>query len=231
MTRGTVVIQQACMQRKPWDLAFTAEPAEVAALRRIMRLHLGSWGLHDVIDQAQLCVSELVSNVIAHVGPGTPATLTVAMNGLNLRVEVHDPDTRALPTLVAADRDSESGRGMALVDAVADRWGVQLHPGRKVTWCELATGLTSPDGHVARGDVTRAEALLGLYRAARLPRESGLSGLSMTTGEEAVIDAITDFLHWLRAHGCDEEEILDRAQTRFEAQTAGTGGLPCRIEW
>ncbi|MFE7269848.1 ATP-binding protein [Streptomyces sp. NPDC057623] len=218
------------MQRKPWDLAFTAEPAEVAALRRTVRQHLGSWGLHDVIDQAQLCVSELVSNVITHVGHGTPATLMVAMNGLHLRVEVHDPDTRALPTLVDADRDSESGRGMALVDAVADRWGVQLHPDRKVTWCEFATGLTAPDGHVARGDVTRAEALLGIYRAARLPREQSLRGLSMTTAEEAVIDAITDFLHWLRAHGCDEEEILDRAQTRFEAQTAETGGLPCRIQ-
>lgn len=219
------------MPRKPWDLAFIAAPAEVAALRRIMRLYLGNWGLHDVIDQAQLCVSELVSNVITHVGHGTPATLMVAMNGLHLRVEVHDPDTRALPTLVDAGTDSESGRGMALVDAVADRWGVQLHPDRKVTWCEFATGLTEPDGHVPRGDVTRAEALLGLYRAARLPRAPNLSALSMTTAEEAVVDVITDFLHWLRAHGCDEEEILDRAQTRFEAQTEGTGGLPCRIEW
>jgi hypothetical protein len=61
--------QEACMSRKPWDLAFTAEPEEVAALRRIMRLHLGVWGLHEVTDEAQLCVSELVSNVITHVGP------------------------------------------------------------------------------------------------------------------------------------------------------------------
>lgn len=69
------------MSRKPWDLAFTAEPREVAALRRIMRLHLGIWGLQEVIDEAQLCMSELVSNVITHVGPGTPATLAVSMNG------------------------------------------------------------------------------------------------------------------------------------------------------
>ncbi len=137
--------QHACMTRKPWDLTFTAEPTEVAALRRIMRLHLGIWGLQEVVDDAQLCVSELVSNVINHVGPGTPATLAVSMNGVHLRIEVHDPDTRALPTLLAATSEAESGRGMTLVNAVAERWGVQLHATRKVTWCELATGLSAAD--------------------------------------------------------------------------------------
>ncbi|MFD1661935.1 ATP-binding protein [Streptomyces caeni] len=210
--------QEPCMLRKPWDVAFTAEPVEVAALRRIMRLHLGTWGLHDLTDPAQLCVSELVSNVITHVGHGTPATLAVSMNGNHLRIEVHDPDTRALPTLIDAGSDAEVGRGMALVDTVADRWGVQLHPDRKVTWCELATGLTSPNGHVGTAGVTRAEALLGLYAATRLPSKPMSSRLSAAMAQEAVIDVVTDFLHWLRAHGCDADEALDRAQTRFEAQ-------------
>ncbi|WP_026178102.1 ATP-binding protein [Streptomyces hokutonensis] len=204
------------MSRKPWDLAFTADPEEVAALRRVVRLHLGMWGLHDVTDGAQLCVSELVSNVITHVGAGTPATLAVSMNGTRLRIEVHDPDTRALPTLVEATSDSEGGRGMALVDGVADRWGVLLHPDRKVTWCELETRLTSPSGHVDDAGVTRAEALLGFYSAA-LPVEPKQSRLSAALAEEAVIDVITDFLHWLRAHGFDGDKVLDRAQTRFEA--------------
>ncbi|MFE9096362.1 ATP-binding protein [Streptomyces sp. NPDC007264] len=206
------------MSRKPWHVAFTAEPVEVAALRRIMRLHLGSWGLHDLVDQAQLCVSELVSNVITHVGHGTPATLTVSMNGTHLRIEIHDPETRALPALLDAGSDAEAGRGMALVEAVADRWGVLLHPDRKVTWCELATGLTSPNGHVGGAGVTRAEALLSLYTVARLPRESTPSRLSTAIAQETVIDAVTDFLHWLRAHGCDADEVLDRAQARFEVQ-------------
>ncbi|MFF1638215.1 ATP-binding protein [Streptomyces sp. NPDC058246] len=216
------------MSRKPWDLTFTADLEEVAALRRIMRLHLGIWGLHDLTDGAQLCVSELVSNVITHVGPGTPATLAVSMNGTHLRIEVHDPDPRALPTLVDATSDSEAGRGMALVGAVADRWGVLLRPDRKVTWCELSTSLTSENGHVGGAGVTRAEALLGLYQQARLPCESNGSRLSMKMAEEAVIDVITDFLHWLRAHGSDADEILDRAQTRFEVQTT-EDGLPCQV--
>ncbi|MCX4881055.1 ATP-binding protein [Streptomyces sp. NBC_00847] len=213
------------MSRNPWDLAFTAEPEEVGALRRIMRLRLGIWGLHDVTDEAQLCVSELAANVITHVGRGTPATLMVSMKGTHLRIEVHDPDTRALPTLIDAGCDSEGGRGMALVDAVADRWGVLLRPDRKVTWCELATGLTSPNGHSGGAGVTRAEALLNVYEASRLPRDSGPGRVSAMMAEEAVIDVITDFLHWLRAHGCDVDETLDRAQTHFEVQVAEAGGL------
>ncbi|MFD3615112.1 ATP-binding protein [Streptomyces sp. NPDC058676] len=209
------------MSRKPWDLAFSAEPEGVAALRRVIRLHLGLWGLHEVMDGAQLCVTELVSNVITHVGNGTPATLAVSMNGTYVRIEVHDPDTRALPTLMAADSDSEGGRGMALVDALADRWGVQLRPDRKVTWCELATGLTSPTGHVEGPSVTRAQAFLDLYATTKRPCGSSLGGLSTAVAEEAVIDVIADFLHWLRAHGCDVDEVLDRAQMHFEAELSG----------
>ncbi|MGW3497184.1 ATP-binding protein [Streptomyces sp. NPDC001020] len=219
------------MSRKPWDLAFTAEPAEVAALRRVMRLHLGIWGLHDLTGQAQLCVSELVTNVITHVGHGTPATLAVSMSGTHLRIEVSDPDTRALPTLVDADSDAETGRGMALLDAVADRWGVQLHPDRKVTWCELATPLTSPHGHVGGAGVTRAEALLGLYKQTRRPSEPRSSKLSTLIAQETVIDVLTDLLHWLRAHGWDADDVVDRAQTRFEAQVEESRSLPRRTVW
>ncbi|MFC8430774.1 ATP-binding protein [Streptomyces sp. NPDC057253] len=206
------------MCRKPWDLAFTAAPEEVGALRRIMRLHLGIWGLQDISDEAQLCVSELVSNVITHVGVGTPATLMVSMNGANLRIEVRDPDTRALPTLVDAATDAVAGRGVALVDAIADRWGVQLGADHKVTWCELSTRLTSPIGHVAVPGVARAEALLGIYTEAEQSSASEPSRLGVALAEEAVINVITDVLHWLRAHGCDPEDVLDQAQTHYEAQ-------------
>lgn len=209
--------QEPCMTRKPWDLAFTAEPTEVAALRRAVREYLGVWGLHKVLDEAQLCVSELASNVITHVGLGTPATLAVSMNGMYLRIEVHDPDTRALPTLLGAHIDSEGGRGMALVDAIAARWGVQLRLDRKVTWCELATGLTSPHGHVEGPGVQRAETLLEFYTVARSPFQPGPGRLGRAMAEESVITAITDFLHWLDAHGYDVDEALDRAQTRYDA--------------
>lgn len=219
-----------CIARTSWDLPFLAEPEEVAALRRILRTHLGLWGMCESIEAAQLCVSELVANVIKHVGPGTPTTLAISMNGTHLRIEVHDPDTRSLPTLIDAGSECEGGRGMALVDAIADRWGILLRPDRKITWCELATGLASPHGHMQGPGVLRAEALLSLYTAARLPREVSESRVSLKMAEESVIDVITDFLQWLRVHGCDIEQILDKAQTRFEAQIGENGGgLPCQI--
>ncbi|MFD4621684.1 ATP-binding protein [Streptomyces sp. NPDC058475] len=208
----------AGVPRKPWDLPFVAQPGEVAALRRIMRRHLGLWGLHELVDAAQLCVSELVSNVITHVGEGTPTTLAVSMSGTHLRIEVHDPDTRALPTLLDASIEGESGRGMALVDALADRWGVQLHADRKVTWCELATGLPSAYAHSGGARVTRAEAMLGLYGITKLPRAARRDAFTMAVAQEAAVDLMADLLHWLRAHGCDADEVLDRAQTHFEAE-------------
>ncbi|KPI29138.1 hypothetical protein OV320_4394 [Actinobacteria bacterium OV320] len=214
------------MTRKPWDLAFTAEPTEVAALRRIMRLHLGIWGLPEVVDDAQLCMSELVSNVITHVGPGTPATLAVSMNGVRLRIEVHDPDARALPTLLDANVEALSGRGMALVDAVADRWGVQLHADQKVTWCELVTGLSAADSLCVSPRVARAESVSAVYDMAPCSSADGSSRLRAAVVESKVVDAITDLLHCLRAHGHDVDESLDRAQMRFEAEFDGVNESP-----
>ncbi|MFD4875789.1 ATP-binding protein [Streptomyces sp. NPDC058420] len=186
-----------CTPRTAWELPFLAEPEEVAALRRVLRIHLRIWGLQELTVAVQLCVSELVSNVITHVGAGTPTTLAVSMNGTRLRVEVHDPDARALPTLVDASDHAETGRGMALVTATSDRWGVQLLADRKVTWCEFATRLRASDGRSSSRRASRLEA---------------------ATTEAAAIDAIFDLLHWLRAHGHDPDEALDRAQTRFEAE-------------
>jgi hypothetical protein len=42
--------------------------------------------------------------------------------------------------------------------------------------------------------------------------------LGVTEGEEAAISMITDLLHWLNAHGRDADDVLDRAQVRFEAE-------------
>lgn len=203
------------MTRKPWELPFLAEPEEVAGLRRVVRLHLRLWGLSEVVDAAEICVSELAANVITHVGEGTPATLVVAMNGTHLRVALRDPDTRVLPTLVHAGPDDESGRGMALLDAVSDRWGVILGAESKLVWCDLATSLSTPDGHVGDRRVAKGEACLTLYSGA-----GGCGGgrASAAVMEEAAIGLITDLLHWLRVHGSDVDEALDRVQAHFEAE-------------
>ncbi|MFF4805311.1 ATP-binding protein [Streptomyces sp. NPDC001351] len=209
--------------REPWLHVFIAHPSEVAQLRRTLRLRLILWGLPDHVDAAQICVSELVTNVIRHVGEGTPTTLRMTLSESHLRLEVEDPDTRALPTLLAASTALESGRGMALVDAVTDhRWGVILRSSSKVVWCELAAGASVTGGQANGPRVTRAEAILDLYGSWPLPHgrtmAEGGSLLSTAAAEEAAIEVMADVLHWLSAHGYDPDDVLDRAQTHFEAE-------------
>jgi anti-sigma regulatory factor (Ser/Thr protein kinase) len=210
--------------RQPWLYEFIAHPNEVAQLRRTLRLRLILWGLPDHVDAAQLCVSELVTNVIQHVGEGTPAILRVSLSDSYLRLEVEDPDTRALPTLLAANSVLESGRGMALVDAVTDhRWGVILHGESKIVWCELAAGASATcAGTTNSPRVTRAEAILDLYGSWPLPQGKAMTGggslLSTAAAEDAAIGVMADVLHWLHAHGHDPDDVLDRAQTHFEAE-------------
>jgi anti-sigma regulatory factor (Ser/Thr protein kinase) len=204
----------------PWVVEFVALEKEVAALRRGVRARLEAWGLPQLADEAQLCVSELVANVIGHVGGGTPTTLVLLMNGTFLRIEVHDPDTRALPTLVSADVESESGRGMGLVAAVSDRWGVHLFADHKVTWCELPTRPESWKEHDGGPWTTRAQAVIDLYRAGDPPVHPWLGRLRVAEAEESAITLIADLLHWLAAHGRDADDVLDRAQMRFDSRTS-----------
>ncbi|MFF9651442.1 ATP-binding protein [Streptomyces sp. NPDC014622] len=211
------------MTRKPWELPFLAEPEEVAGLRRLLRLHLRLWGLSDVADAAEVCVSELVANVIRHVGVGTPSTLMVEMNGTCLRVALRDPDTQALPSLLSAGPNDESGRGLVMLDAVSERWGVILGAESKLVWCDLATPLVSSGGHIDDPRVVKSEACLTLYAGGAAAENIGVGRVGVVFREEVAIDLIADLLHWLRAHGHDPDEALDRAQTHFEAELGLTG--------
>lgn len=213
--------ESGCVQRRPWEVSLTAEPRVVARVRRAMRLHLSLWGLSDLEDVAQICVSELVANVINHVGPGTPVTLGVSTDGAHLRIELSDPDARVLPTLVAPMSDAESGRGLMILDAVADRWGVISRADSKVVWCELATGLEVSNDHPRDLRVAQAEMSIVRHGSVQNAGAEVVTPLSTAVAEKAAIDLITDVLHWLHAHGGDPDESLDRAQMCFEAQLHG----------
>ncbi|OEJ32730.1 ATP-binding protein [Streptomyces subrutilus] len=121
-----------------------ATPGAVPLARHAVREHLGS----DASPDAELCVSELLANVIAHVGDGTPVTLRITGRATRTRVELTDPDPRAWPVLRQTGAAEESGRGLALLDAVALRWGVTQDARTKTVWCELDPGHSRP-GRVA----------------------------------------------------------------------------------
>lgn len=121
------------------DVDLVAAPEVVPELRRTLRACLGA-----PCADAQLCVTELIGNVIRHVGEGVPVKVRVSRSGSRIRVEVSDPDPRALPVLRHVTADDETGRGLALLDAVASRWGVEQGDAGKTVWCELAWDEQAP---------------------------------------------------------------------------------------
>ncbi|MFD4525422.1 ATP-binding protein [Streptomyces sp. NPDC058470] len=115
------------------ELDLLALPKAVPDLRRAVRQHLGA-----PCADVQICATELVANVIRHIGEGTPVRVRVIRaDGARIRVEVTDPDPRALPVLLCATGDDESGRGLALLDALTLRWGVERGAVGKTVWWEL----------------------------------------------------------------------------------------------
>ncbi|MFD9027450.1 ATP-binding protein [Streptomyces parvulus] len=200
-------------------LPFLAHADQVRVVRQALRLQLGSWGLDGLAHAAEICVGELVANVVKHVGTGTPSTLVVSLCGPRLRIEVHDPDARALPTLVAPSLDAEAGRGMTMVDAVSERWGVELAGDHKVTWCEFRAGVDCVEAsHPLTLRLTRAADVLNLYSDSPVPNQAAQGRLATALEEEAAISVIIDLLHWFRARGRDADDALDQAQSRFDAQ-------------
>ncbi|WP_079105183.1 ATP-binding protein [Streptomyces prasinopilosus] len=117
-----------------------------ARLARLLAAeHLDAWGLP--LDPARLIVAELAANAVVHGRvPGRGFSLLLALDDTRgvIRVEVSDTHP-ALPVPTAAAADEEHGRGLALVDALAARWGVtgRTGPGKTV-WAECATVTDGP---------------------------------------------------------------------------------------
>ncbi|MGW0562602.1 ATP-binding protein [Streptomyces sp. NPDC003016] len=178
-----------------------------------MREQLTRWGIQPLVDEVQLTVTELATNVIKHVGEGAAATLVMELVEGRLRVELHDK-SHAVPSTAEPECGDECGRGLHLVAAMAADWGTILTATGKIVWCELTLG---PDQQCRR--VQRATAVLESYR--RMTVGSGFTGVRCSfVLEESATDLIADLLHWLAAQGADPDGVLDRAQMHFEADAA-----------
>lgn len=197
-------------------LPFEAKPRGVADLRRVITLQLAVWGLPDLAERAMLAVTELAANVIKHVGDGTPATVELEARDGYLRLEMHDTSP-ALPVLQHATAEEESGRGLALIAALAEDWGWARTPTGKTIWCDLAPDSTGAMLLATRSRILRAGAVIETYGRQSDESAAFLTG-SIPVMEETVTDLIADLLHWLAAHGSDPDTILDHAQMHFEAE-------------
>ena len=89
----------------------------------------------DRVDDATLLVSELVTNAVKYGPEHEAITLIVTSGGDRTRFTVHDLGVSPLPEMRPDDDPGEGGHGLRLVDAVADRWGVER--GSTRVWFEL----------------------------------------------------------------------------------------------
>uniref|UniRef100_A0AAU1IB35 ATP-binding protein n=1 Tax=Streptomyces sp. NBC_00180 TaxID=2903632 RepID=A0AAU1IB35_9ACTN len=112
------------------------ESAEVA--RKLVRMALATWHLDELTDSGMLLVTELVANAVRHT------------NSRNIRVVISRPSERfvrigvvdkalLMPEMTKPGDDPLThGRGLLLIDALAERWGTDLYRWGKQVWAELA---------------------------------------------------------------------------------------------
>ncbi|MGQ4329760.1 SpoIIE family protein phosphatase [Streptomyces hayashii] len=112
----------------------------VATARSFVRDTLQGWGFADIIDDAVVLTSELVTNAVVHAG--THADVLCLRSDDGVRIEVADrypereiPLQGSLATMGSPDR--EGGRGLQLCAAIAARWGVEYTPTHKQVWFRL----------------------------------------------------------------------------------------------
>jgi anti-sigma regulatory factor (Ser/Thr protein kinase) len=127
------------------ELSITIEPvtAQVPVARRfVLRAidRLGGPELHPFVDDVALATSEAVTNAVCHAG--TEITITVERLVVGYRVSVHDDEPTMIPSPRAAHGPEDgTGRGLAIIEAVADSWGIdQVDDDGKTLWFELEPG-------------------------------------------------------------------------------------------
>lgn len=113
--------------------SFASAPESVRAARRLVTA--ATAGAGPAGDDAVLLLSELATNAVIHTG--SPFEVVVRRRPDRLRIEVADGN-RAMARRQRFSLTSGTGRGLGMVDEVADRWGVDERPGGKVVWFELA---------------------------------------------------------------------------------------------
>lgn len=100
-------------------------------------------GASDELRQtAALLTSELVTNAVLHTSTDVTVTAEVADDGV--RVEVADGSTE-LPTVKDYGADAATGRGLTVLDSLADQWGTRIDDLGKVVWFELGAGSVARD--------------------------------------------------------------------------------------
>ena len=118
--------------------SFPLAPAAFVEARRFVKEAAAPTAPRQVLDDAMLLTSELVTNAVGHAGRSSddPIELTVFVDSDVLRVSVRDRGPGFDPRQVRA-RSEEGGWGLDLVERLSSRWGVGRHPDGSEVWFEI----------------------------------------------------------------------------------------------
>ncbi len=118
-------------------LELSATPDAVPAARALLRDVLTGSALAQRLEDGELALSELVTNAVLH--GRDPLAVRMVLGKDVLRVEVGDANPVS-PSFSMLDQTAVTGRGLLLISAVSDRWGVEPSAAGKVVWFELLAG-------------------------------------------------------------------------------------------
>lgn len=114
--------------------------SSVRAARAFAVEALTEWGVADRQDDIKLCVSELATNAVLHgVPPGREFSVRLVADGALVRVEVRDSGGGCVE-MASQGVEGVGGRGLLLVQALGDDFGVTLHEPGKTVWLAFKTG-------------------------------------------------------------------------------------------
>jgi hypothetical protein len=116
------------------DLPPTSESVPVARHMTVELLRV--WQAPHDPDDVALLVTELVTNVVDHVDGEAMLTLELALAADSLKIAVADGSS-VRPVVRELNTDNPRGRGLQLVQAIADGWGIEEHHGGKRVWLTL----------------------------------------------------------------------------------------------
>ncbi len=111
------------------EIALPDDPSAPTLARSVVRETLTRWGLPELIDNAELAVSELVTNAYKHALP--PVSLRLSQRACIVRMDVSDmrPATETVELPIPSEDCDESGRGRGIIAAVSDHSGTEQPTG------------------------------------------------------------------------------------------------------
>ena len=121
---------------RPIQRTFPGRTDQIVRAREFTKRVLGSC---PVSDEAVLLVSELATNALEHTstGDGGQFEVTICRNATSLLIGVSDSGSAKPPEPRPLDPESETGRGLGLVELIADRWGYCGGEHGRIVWFEL----------------------------------------------------------------------------------------------